>query len=70
LQVTIHGSGTRRAAASTCKWVRIARLQRKVGWDREYAVAREARLRGDNPIFTYGTYRMRHFAGVRVAAGP
>jgi REP element-mobilizing transposase RayT len=56
--------------ASTCKWIRIARLQRKAEWDLEYAIARAALLRGENPIFPYGTYWMRHFAGVRVAAAP
>ena len=54
--------------ASTCKWARIARLQRKEEWEREYADARDAELAGESPEFPYGTYWMRIFAGVRVAA--
>jgi putative transposase len=56
--------------SSTCKWARIARLQRNEEWEREYAEARDARLAGMDPLFPYGTYWMRRFAGVRVAAAP
>ena len=56
--------------ASTCKWTRIARLQRKLGWEREYAEANRTRRNGGDPEYPPGTYWMRRFAGVRVAEGP
>jgi hypothetical protein len=56
--------------ASTCKWTRIARLQRKRDWERAYATARTSLLAGEDSVFPYGTYWMRRFAGVRVASGP
>ncbi len=56
--------------ASRSKWTRIAALQRKVEWEREYARARAAKAAGGDPEYPYGTYWMRRFAGVRVAAAP
>jgi hypothetical protein len=57
--------------ASTCSWTRVAWLLRRVEWEREYADARAALLGGDrDAVFPYGTYWMRRFAGVRVAAAP
>jgi hypothetical protein len=57
-----------KVAAST--WKRLAQLQRDREWERQYADAREARARGENPIYPYGTYWMRLHCGVQVAQGP
>ncbi len=56
--------------ASRSKWTLIAALQRKVDWEREYARSRAERIGGGDPEYPFGTYWMRRFAGVRVAAGP
>lgn len=56
--------------SSTCAETRIARLQYKKDWKRKYAEAREELLAGHDAVFPYGTYWMRRFAGVRVAAAP
>jgi len=56
--------------SSTCKWARIAHLERNEEWERDYAAAREKKLEGKNPLFPYGTYWMGRFAGARVAAAP
>jgi hypothetical protein len=56
--------------AASSKWLVLAELQRDREWERQYAAAR-ALLRGGKPaVFPAGTYWMRHFAGVRVAAQP
>ena len=56
--------------SSRNKWTRIAALQRKVEWERKYAAARAQLLAGGDPEYPYGTYWMRRFANVRVAAAP
>ena len=56
--------------ASRNKWRRIAALQRNAEWEREYAEQRRALLDNGSPQFPYGTYWLRRFAGVRVAAAP
>ncbi len=56
--------------ASRSKWTRIAALQRNVEWERKYAASRTERIAGGDPEYPYGTYWMRRFAGVRVAAAP
>lgn len=59
--------------AASCKWRRIAQLQRDRDWEREYAAAREALKRREHPsgpAFPYGTYYLRIHCGVRVAQAP
>ena len=56
--------------SSRSKWARIAATQRNVEWEREYGLAYEARLRGEDVEFPYGTYALRRFAGVRVSGPP
>ena len=56
--------------SSRSKWARIAATQRNKEWEREYGMAYEARLRGEDIEFPYGTYALRKFAGVRVAGPP
>jgi len=56
--------------AAHSKWARIAALQRNRLWERAYGEALDARLRGDDVEFPYGTYALRRFAGVRVAQAP
>ncbi len=56
--------------SSRSKWTRIAALQRNVEWERRYAVCRAETIAGGDPEYPYGTYWMRRFAGVRVAAAP
>ncbi|WP_146155522.1 hypothetical protein [Enhygromyxa salina] len=54
--------------ASSSKWLVLAQLQRDREWERQYAAARTLLLRGESAVFPAGTYWMRHFAGVAVAA--
>lgn len=56
-----------RVAASS-KWLRLAQLQRDRAWERAYAAARKLWLAGEQAIFPAGTYWLRRFAGVVVAA--
>ncbi|PRP90712.1 hypothetical protein ENSA7_82420 [Enhygromyxa salina] len=57
--------------AASCKWRRLAQLQRDREWEREYACARELWLAGDSAVvFPAGTYWLRRFAGVTVAPHP
>jgi putative transposase len=53
--------------AASCKWRRLAQLQKDRDWEREYAAARERLLAGLPAVFPPGTYWMKHFAGVEVA---
>jgi putative transposase len=53
--------------ASSCKWLRLAQLQRNREWEREYAAARELMLAGLPVVFPAGTYWLKHFVGVEVA---
>lgn len=53
--------------AASCKWRRLAQLQKDRDWEREYAAARERLLAGLPAVFPAGTYWMKHFAGVEVA---
>jgi putative transposase len=56
--------------AASSRWLVIAELQRDREWERQYAAAR-ALLRDGKPVeFPAGTYWMRRFAGVNVAALP
>jgi hypothetical protein len=54
--------------AGSSKWVILAGLQRNREWERQYAEARKAWLAGDPAVFPAGTYWLRRFAGVDVAA--
>lgn len=56
--------------ASRSKWARIAALQRNRKWEAAYGHAFDARMRGEDVAFPYGTYALRRFAGVRVAQAP
>ena len=56
--------------AGSCKWLLLARLQRDREWERQYAAARELHLAGEPAVFPAGTYWLRVFAGVTVAAQP
>ncbi|PRP95136.1 hypothetical protein ENSA7_74500 [Enhygromyxa salina] len=57
--------------AASCKWRRLAQLQRDREWEREYAAARASWLAGDSAaVFPAGTYWLRRFAGVTVAPHP
>ena len=62
--------GMRPRVAASSKWARVAALQRDSAWEEEYAEAYEARLRGEQPVFPYGTYAERIRSGVRVAPPP
>jgi REP element-mobilizing transposase RayT len=53
--------------ASSCRWLRLAQLQRNREWEREYAVARELLRDGMAAVFPVGTYWLKRFAGVEVA---
>jgi putative transposase len=53
--------------ASSCKWLRMAQLQRNRDWEREYAAARELMLAGEAAVFPFGTWWLKHFVGVEVA---
>jgi putative transposase len=56
--------------AASSKWLVLAALQRSRDWERQYAAAR-ALLRARRPaVFPAGTYWMRRFASVDVAAQP
>ncbi len=56
--------------SATSSAVRVARLEYKREWKRRYAEERRKLLAGEQPEFPYGTYWLRKFAGVRVAAAP
>ena len=58
------------SVAASCKWTRIAALQRNRDWEEAYADAREADVPGANPVYPYGTYARRLYGGVRVAPAP
>jgi hypothetical protein len=55
---------------ASCRWKRLAQLQRDRAWEREYAQRRLELLEGQNPVFPAGTYWLRLHCGVRVAQGP
>jgi hypothetical protein len=54
--------------AGPSKWSILAALQRDREWERQYAAARELWLAGEPAVFPAGTYWLRRFAGVDVAA--
>jgi putative transposase len=54
--------------AASSKWLVLAELQRDREWERQYAAARALLRDGKPAIFPAGTYWMRRFAGVEVAA--
>ncbi|PRQ04230.1 hypothetical protein ENSA5_09610 [Enhygromyxa salina] len=56
--------------AASSKWLVLAELQRDRDWERQYAAARELHLAGESAVFPTGTYWLRRFAGVAVAAQP
>jgi putative transposase len=56
--------------AASSKWLVLAELQRDREWERQYAVARALLRAGKRAVFPAGTYWMRRFAGVGVAAQP
>ena len=57
---------TPRVVAS-CRWKRLAQLQRDREWERQYAVARSQLLAGEDTVFPAGTYQLRRLARVAVA---
>ena len=61
--------GIRPTVAGT-KWGRIAALQRNKEWDAAYAEAYDARLRGEDYVFPYGTYAEVRFRNAPVAEAP
>lgn len=65
----VRFTATPRVSARS-KWSRISALQRHARWASDYAQAYERRLSGVDAVFPYGTYALRRFAGVRVAAPP
>jgi putative transposase len=56
--------------AASSKWSVLAELQRDREWERQYAAARALQRAGRPAVFPAGTYWMRRFAGVAVAAQP
>ena len=56
--------------ASSNKWLRLAQLQRNRTWERAYAKARDSLAAGNKVEFPAGTYWMRVYARVKVAADP
>ncbi|MFO7563490.1 MAG: hypothetical protein R6X02_12665 [Enhygromyxa sp.] len=54
--------------AASSPWLVLAQLQRNREWERQYAEARELWLAGKPAVFPAGTYWLRRFAGVTVAA--
>ena len=58
-----------RYAASSI-WLVLAELQRDRRWERLYAAARALLRAGEQVVFPAGTYWLRRFAGVAVAAQP
>jgi putative transposase len=56
--------------AASSKWRALAELQRDREWERQYAAARGLLRAGKQAVFPAGTYWMRRFAGVEVAAQP
>ena len=60
---------TPRVAAS-CRWKRLAQLQRDREWERQYALARADLLAGIDAVFPAGTFMLRRLARVAVAELP
>jgi putative transposase len=56
--------------AASCRWRRLAQLQRDRHWERAYADARAELKAGKNPTFPTGTYQLRLLCGVQVAQAP
>jgi putative transposase len=56
--------------AASCRWKRLAQLQRNSRWEREYAKRRDELRAGEKPVFPQGTYWLRLHAGVPVATAP
>lgn len=56
--------------AASCRWKRLAQLQRDRAWEREYAERRAELRKGLKPVFPIGTYWLRLHCGVPVAQGP
>jgi putative transposase len=56
--------------AASSKWFVLAELQRDRVWEQQYAAARALLRAGMVAVFPAGTYWMRCFAGVAVAAQP
>jgi putative transposase len=56
--------------AVSSRWLVLAQLQRNREWERQYAEARALWLAGKPAVFPAGTYCLRRFAGVAVAAQP
>jgi hypothetical protein len=54
--------------AASNRWRVLAEVQRDREWERQYAAARALLLAGKPAVFPAGTYWMRRFAGVDVAA--
>jgi hypothetical protein len=54
--------------AASCPRQVLAEVQRDREWERQYAAARALLLAGKPAVFPAGTYWMRRFAGVNVAA--
>jgi putative transposase len=56
--------------ASSCRWRRLAQMQRDREWERQYALARARLLAGGDAVFPAGTYLLRRLARVAVAEQP
>ncbi|MFO7566552.1 MAG: hypothetical protein R6X02_28170, partial [Enhygromyxa sp.] len=54
--------------AASSRWLVLAQVQRNREWERAYAAARALWLAGEAAVFPAGTYWLRRFAGVAVAA--
>lgn len=52
------------------QWARVEALMRLKSWYREYREAYEAWRKGEDVEFPYGTFQLKHEAGIRCAAGP
>jgi hypothetical protein len=55
--------------AAASRWLVLAELQRDREWERQYAAARALLLEGKPAVFPAGTYWLRRFVGVDLAAG-
>jgi putative transposase len=53
--------------AASCRWKRLAQLQRDREWELQYALARARLLAGADAVFPAGTYLLRRLARVAVA---
>ena len=62
--------GVVKRVSSSCKWSRIAKLQRNAQFEEEYAEAMSLRERGEDPEFPCGVWQLRVFHHVRVAGSP